>query len=281
MKNFIKIFILFLFVGAIINTYAFQIKDEIYAIVGNRIILKSSIQKRATLENITFDNALNQLIEENLLLYETKKENITASSKEVNQKLNKIKEQFPSSSDFIKLLNKNGFSDIKQFKQYLREQIEIEKLIQQNVVNKIQISPVEIAQRMKSISSGELLQLKTISFTNKPDEENFIKDFNAHHSEEIKKMQDIGWINIGELNPKIAKLIAQTSKGKLSKPLKNSTNKWTVFYVEDIQENNLKNIYIQAREAIFKDRYTKKLDQYIRSLKKQIPITISPNLNSG
>ncbi|MCL5409008.1 MAG: SurA N-terminal domain-containing protein [Candidatus Omnitrophica bacterium] len=273
MKKFIKIFILLGFIALISKTYAFQIENEVYAIVGNKIILKSAIEQRANLENITFDSALKQLIEEDMLLYEADKKNIKVSSSQVNERLQQIEKGFPSTSEFETFLRKNGFSSIKKFKKYLKKQIKVENLIQEEVVSKIQILPIEISRKMESMNIGKMVMLRTISFNNKKDAQNFIKSFNKNPSEEIKKMQNIGWVNIDQLNSSVEKIVEKIPKGSFSVPLKNSDN-WTLFYVEDIKENNLKNIYIQAREEIFKKEYPEKLDQYIQKLKKQIPITI-------
>lgn len=271
MKTIIKIFILSVLMAFVINAYALQIQDQVYAIVGNKIILQSAIQKRAALENIPFDTALHQLIEENLLLYEADQEQIKVPSNEVLQRLNQIKKGFPSTSDFLKFLNKNGFSSVKSFKEYLKEQIKVENLIQQNVVKNIQISPVEIAKKMENMNIGKILNLRTMTFNNKKDAEDFIKKFNT--SDEISKMQNIGWVNIDELNTVTAKIVENTPKGTLSQPFENS-GQWTVFYVAGIKENNLKDIYTQAREEILKEKYPKELNKYILKLKKQIPITI-------
>lgn len=274
MKKFIKTFVLFGFIIAIASAYAFQKKDEVYAIVGNKVIMKNTIQKRANLENIPFDSALKQLIEEDMLLYEADKEKIKVSSPAITQRLNEIEKKFPSSSEFLKFLIKNGFPDIKSFKKYLSAQLKIESLIQKNVVSKIQISPVEIFKEMQGINPGKMLMLKTMSFPSKKDAEAFVKEFNKNPSKEIDKMQDIGWVNVKELNADVVKVIASTSKGKISPPLK-SSNKWTVFYVENIKENTIKDIYIKAREKIFKEKYQKQLNQYIHSLKNKIPVTIA------
>ncbi|MCL5674745.1 MAG: hypothetical protein M1501_03250 [Candidatus Omnitrophica bacterium] len=273
MKKIIKTFILFGLIVSVVSSYAFQKEDEVYVIVGDKVILKSIIQQRAALENIPFDNAMKQLIEENLLLYEADKENIKVPPDEITKRLNEIEKKFPSSPDFLKFLHKNNFTDIKKFKNYLGEQLKVDNLIQKDVVRKIQISPVEIAREMKGINPGKTLMLRTMSFTTKNDEEDFVKEFHKNPSGEINKMQNIGWININELTVDIAKVIDNTPKGELSPPLKNS-NQWTVFYVEDIKGTTLKDVYIQAREEIFKEKYHKQLDLFILGLKKQIPVTI-------
>jgi foldase protein PrsA len=93
---------------------------------------------------ISKDALLTQLINRKILLDEAQKNKYTAESDEVEEQLNIIKSQFTSEQEFDEVLKSQGLT-LKAIKQQLAEQIIINKLIEEEVTAKIEVSEKEIA----------------------------------------------------------------------------------------------------------------------------------------
>jgi len=92
---------------------------------------------------ITKDAFLDQMINVKLLLQEAKKQAIVISEGEIEEEINNLKEQAPTEEAFEQLLEQSNMG-IEQLKQQLREQLTINKLLDETVNSKIEIRDSKI-----------------------------------------------------------------------------------------------------------------------------------------
>ena len=140
------------------------LSDQIAAYVGKDVILESEVR-----ENMAFlandpaaqqmftntgelrDYVLNELISQRLILIEAEDESISISNEEiktiVEQKIQEIKERYPSEADFLKDLQKNNIT-LEELKAYneenLRTQLIMQRLVEKKIAAKIVVSPITV-----------------------------------------------------------------------------------------------------------------------------------------
>jgi parvulin-like peptidyl-prolyl isomerase len=246
-------------------------QNKMVAIVGNKPVFENDVIRKCKIENIDYSTSLNLLIEEKLLLYWAEKENIEVKDEEIKNEIERIKRSFSKYEDFYNYL-KNAGMNISQFEEEVADSIKIKKLIREKIINKIQISPVEISEEMKKI------ELKYYEyefyfkwFDNKETCEKFIKEFNE---DELKKME-YAKLKSSEIIEEILNVIECMKEGNLSEPF-NVKGKWIVIYLKEKTplEIDKYKIYREAKDRIFKIKYSTLYKDYIEKLKNLTPIKI-------
>lgn len=246
-------------------------QNKIVVIVGNKPIFENDVIKKSTVEKIDYKTSLNLLIEEKLLLYQAEKKNIEVNEEEIKNEIEKMKKNFSNSNDFYHYLKKSG-RDISQLKEEIANSLKIKKLIRYEIINKIQISPVEIAKEIEKIESNFCeYEFYFKWFDNKEDCEKFVENFNQDRINEM----DFAKLKSSEVIEEILNIIEKIEKGKLTKPV-NINNKWIVIYLKDKTQLAFDKyeIYRQAKDRIFKIRYSILYKDYIEELKKSTPIKV-------
>lgn len=92
----------------------------------------------AQMKTVRMD-VLNNLINRELLNQESKKEKITVTDEQVNEKLSKIKQRFKGDAEFKEMLTKMKLTEA-QIKTQLKEDLAIQTLIDKQVVEKITVT---------------------------------------------------------------------------------------------------------------------------------------------
>lgn len=259
-----KILIVFFFL-----LFSLFCEDKIVALVGNKVIFESEIIKRVNEEKIPYSISLEKLIEEKLLLYRAEKEGIGVSEDEIKNEIKKIKENFPSNKEFYNYLKKQGLT-ITKLKDRIKDTIKINKLIRKEIIDRIRISPVEIDQEIKKIENSLKEYEFYFKFFNTKDEcEKFIKEFKK------EKLKEMEYANLKsfEIMDEILSEIEKMEKDNLSNPIKIKNN-WVVVYLVNIKKAEMDKyeIYKQAKEKIFKTKYSSLYKDYIQKLKNSIPV---------
>ena len=152
---------LFIFILTSSSVLYAEAVDGIAAVVGNQIILKSEIETNyqelkassALGENVTKENILRLLIEEKLITEKAERDDITASDGEIEMQLERVMQniiaQFPTYQDFLTVLQKEGLSvdELKErYRDQIAKQVVRDKLLQQEVFSKIDVSEYEKRQ---------------------------------------------------------------------------------------------------------------------------------------
>ncbi|MCM8785304.1 MAG: SurA N-terminal domain-containing protein [Candidatus Omnitrophica bacterium] len=261
MKKFFILFLIFVFV-------IFG-QDKVIVVVGNKPVFESEIIYRSKRDKIDPSLALQILIEEKLLLYQAEKNKIEVSKKEIKDELNMIKKSFPSLEEFYEYLKQRQIK-IQQLEQEIENNLKIRKLIRNEIISKIEITPFEIANEVKKIEQ-EYNEYEFFFkwFDSEKESERFVEKFNL---DSLKEM-DFAKLKSSEILDEIIEEISKLEKGKLTSPIKVG-EKWIVIYLQDKKELNPDKIekYRQAKDRIFKIKYSNLYKEYIEKLKKQIPI---------
>jgi len=153
--------LLFICILTISSVLYAEVVDGIAAIVGNQIILKSEVETNyqelktssALGENVTKENILHLLIEEKLIIEKAERDDISASDGEIEMQLERVMQniiaQFPTYQDFLTVLQKEGLSvdELKErYRDQITKQVVRDKLLQQEVFSKIDVSEYEKRQ---------------------------------------------------------------------------------------------------------------------------------------
>jgi peptidyl-prolyl cis-trans isomerase SurA len=140
------------------------LSDQVAAFVGDDVILESEVR-----ENMSFlandpvaqqmfndtdelrDYVLDELISQRLILIEAKNESISVAEDQVlqivEQRIEEIKERYPSEADFLKDLEENNITlqDLKQYnEENIRTQMITQRLVERKIATKITISPITV-----------------------------------------------------------------------------------------------------------------------------------------
>ncbi|OIN99317.1 hypothetical protein COY52_02695 [Candidatus Desantisbacteria bacterium CG_4_10_14_0_8_um_filter_48_22] len=134
--------------------YAAQVVERIVAKVNDEVIFKSELDEyvrnaRAQMgdritgsESELARKALDQMIEEKILLQEAKKEDIEATEDDLKTALQNIRDKFPSKDEFDREMKKQGMT-LADLQETLKKQVKILRLIEKNVKRKIQVTSGE------------------------------------------------------------------------------------------------------------------------------------------
>lgn len=227
---------------------------------GDKIILKD-ITSKLLISN--FNQTLEELIEERLLLQEAKKRNITVTDNELYSFIDNIKKRFGSDEEFKKELKRINLTE-KEYYQMIKNKLIADKTILATLNVNIGDEDAkkyydENPQQFKIPMALKLRQIFVL--TEKEAEDiilaldagaDFIKLASAKNADEnLKKNSgDIGYITKGMLVPEIEKEVFSTPKGKYTKPLKTG-NGYSIIMVEDIRDE--RNVAFEEVKDIIKN----------------------------
>jgi len=129
--------------------------EQVIATVNDEIITNHELeQKYDQLPDqyklfITKDDFLDQIINVKLLLQEAKKQAIIVSEDEIETEIDNLKKQAPTEEAFEELLKQQNM-DLNELKKQLDEQLAINKLLNQTVISKIEITESKIREYYKN-----------------------------------------------------------------------------------------------------------------------------------
>lgn len=205
----VEIFLLVtLFCFLIAISFGEELLDRIVAKVGNEIILESELNEQvgmylaqtgATLDSTQLkelkNRILEQMIDNKILLAETKRDSIEVKKSELNEALGRaieeIKARFPTEEEFQKRLVEEGKTEegLKRgLEGEVKDRLLIQKLLDKRIRPKVEVSPKEVEEFYKTHKDSlptepEKVRIAHILVTVKPGEEEVIK---AH-----KKMEEV------------------------------------------------------------------------------------------
>ncbi|MCX7905224.1 MAG: peptidyl-prolyl cis-trans isomerase [Elusimicrobiales bacterium] len=268
----------------ITNLYS---QNQIVAEVNGEKITLKDISSKLLISN--FNQTLQELIEEKLLLQEAKKRNINIPSSELKQFIDNIKKRFSSEEEFKKELKRINLTE-KEYEQLIKNKLIADKTIL-TILN-INITD-EDAQKYYSSNPEQFkipaaLKLRQIFVLTEKEAQDLIFALEAgadflklaslkNSDENLKKSSgDLGYITKGMLVPEIEKEVFSTPKGKYTKPLKTG-NGYSIIMVEDIREEKIipfedvKNI---IKNSIINNIINSNRKNVIEDLKKSANIEI-------
>lgn len=237
--------------------------------------------------------AIEQLIEDKLILSEAKKLNIEVSDKEINARLEEVKRNFGSEEDFENAILDQRMT-IKDLKARYKEQMMTRKLIDQNVGARIAITPIDVNNYYNShlgeFAQEEALKLRNILIRPKDDSDvqralDLAKDIEkklkdgADFAQAAKAYSEgpgageggmIGYVKKGDLLPEIETVVFNLKEGEVSDIIQTSLG-YHIFKLEEKREARtltLREARRDAEEAIFREKIKEKIKDWVESLKK-------------
>lgn len=221
-------------------------QNQVVAEVNGEKILLKDITAKLLIAN--FNQTLEELIEEKLLLQEAKKRNIILTDDEFNTFIDSIKKRFASDDEFKKEIKRINLTE-KEYYQIIKNRLLADKallaLLNINITD-------EDAKRYYDQNPHQFIipqafKLRQIFVLSEKEAEDimialdagadFIKLASIKNANENLKQNagDIGYISKGMLAPEIEKEIFSTPKGSYTKPLKIGDG-YSIIMVEDIRE---------------------------------------------
>jgi len=245
------------------------------------------------------EQALEQLIENKLILQEAIALGVEMSDKAVVEKIHEIKSRFKNEGDLLAVLKAEGTS-YESFSDQVREQLLIKAFISKEVTSKVVVSPREIeafyVTHKKSFSDQAKVHLFHIMIRKNPEnallaketalqiattlelgEESFeelAKNFSEGPSAE--KGGDLGFVSRGQLILALEEAAFSLEEGELS-DLIEIDEAYHILWakeVEPLRTRTLKEVADQVENEVFRDKASKIHLHWIASLKKKSFINI-------
>ena len=300
---------LFIFILTISSVLYAEAVDGIAAVVGNQIILKSEIETNyqelkassALGENVTKENILRLLIEEKLITEKAERDDITASDGEIEMQLERVMQniiaQFPTYQDFLTVLQKEGLSvdELKErYRDQIAKQVVRDKLLQQEVFSKIDVSEYEKRQyfethldsfpdrpkmvkiaeiSIKPAMGSESLDEALKKIENIQDELNKGADFETlaqTYSDCTSAAQggDLGYFSRGQMVPEFEEAAFALEIGEVGEPVLTEFG-YHLIRVDDKRDGEIKARHILVEASISdsdKDMITQLVDEVYQKL---------------
>ncbi|MCM8815847.1 MAG: SurA N-terminal domain-containing protein, partial [Candidatus Omnitrophica bacterium] len=215
--------------------------------------------------------ALLQLIEENLLIIQAKKEGISVKKEEVDNRFNFIVDQWNKRGiDFYKFIRENELT-VEQYKEIIAEDLQKEKLISEKIHAKIKVSPLEISKKMSEMPQEKQLLIYKKSFSETSAAESFIAEIKTDRAY-LEKMESTGWINISKIDTALISELYAAGKG--TPVIKKLPEKTIVYILAEEKNNSPEERYKRAYQEIRQEKFVKEYSKYLDSLAEKIPIKI-------
>ena len=282
--------------------YPIYAQDQIVAVVNNEIVTQKDLNdflnfmsmqlsrqyKDKALEdkiNSIKSDLLNRLIEDRLILQEAKKENVEVDSNRVKAKINEIKKQYHSDTEFQEELMKQGLTQA-DIENKIREQFLMFSIVERKVRSKISIKPDEVTEfyekNKKDFNSGEERDLEAYSLEN----EDLAQSF-SYSLRTGKKPEDLATrypftvnsLNVrkgDELRSEIEEVVFKLGLNETSGPIK-IDDKYYVFRLVEIippQELTLAQVQNKISTFLFERKMQEEFTRWLDDLKKQSYIKI-------
>lgn len=274
MKPYTVFFIAGLFILSSVSLYC---ADQTVAFVGNKVILKSEVEQGMKADGVEFNESLNRVISEKLLLSEAENIGIEIQEEEILNEIADVKKKFPDEAAFQKQLKEDNLTH-RAFKEKIKERLLAKKLIGQKVMNEISISTSELMKVYKEEKGkyGIEYYLEGKDFDTNEKAEQFYLSWNDKSESEMEK---IGWIRENELLPHVYVEIKDLKEGQISKSVLVS-KKWHIFLVKEIKKEEMseERLFGIVKNQVFNRKFNEKISQLIEEIKKKIPVKI---LNEG
>ena len=237
-------------------------------------------------------NALNQLIERNLLLQEAKHKGLKVADQELENKETEIRKDYPK-GEFEKVLA-SRFIDYGRWRQNLREDLVIQKLIESSTANapvtdfvvsryyerkfsQYQI-PVQVRARQIVVRTEQEARAARESLLQGED---FAKL--AHRislSPDAEQGGDLGFFPAGVMPREFDQVVFSLPPGQIS-PVVKSPYGYHLFRVEEIREGKTlteAQVRDQIRETLGRELREKSYQDWLKRLKEKAEIRINQSL---
>lgn len=299
--------VIFLLLSIQLTAYNLQAyaQDKIIAVVNNEVITQKDLNdfinfmgmqlsreyKGRDLENKIESmkkDLLDKLIEDRIILQESKKNNIAVDESRIKARINEIKKRYGTDQEFQNDLGRQGMSQADLEKK-IREQFLMYNIIEQKIRSKIIVRPDEVTsfynENKKELVTPEEKQLDAITLENLDQATSF--SYNLKRGERLEDLAMRYPITINKLNynegVELRKEIESTVKNlaitEVSDPVK-LDDKYCVFRLNTIippKQLSLSEAQEKIHEFLFNSKMQEELAKWLDELKSKSYIKISQN----
>jgi len=284
-----------LFLLVLLNLFSFQslnfaFEDKVVAIVNKDVITQEELDNYIIFlrmqmsaeqwhqNNITKAKALENLIEDKIIVQEAQRKQIKTDDSAVEQRINKIKASFASIGEFEEALMTEGIS-LTELKKRIKEQLLINKVLTEEIRSRIIVSPKEVTdyyqQHIEEYKIPQRVLVESI-FVEQEDLANRIYN-SLKNGEDFSKLQkdystkeSLGLISKGEMRKDLDEFIFNLQSGEVSSPFKTEEG-YFIFLVKDKYPQEYKRLLdVQAdiTDKIANMKYNLLLKSWLDKLKK-------------
>ncbi|MDP3143333.1 MAG: SurA N-terminal domain-containing protein [Candidatus Omnitrophota bacterium] len=236
-------------------------------------------------------DAVERLIEDRLLVQEAKNKKIVIEPQLVDRRIEEMKTQFATSEDFEKTILSEGLN-LNDLKRKINEQLLMRQIVEQEVKEKIFVSPTEITAfyegHKNEIMEFEKADADSIFIPFGDSEGNAQKKADEALSE-IKKgisfsevarkysySPSIGMIGRGQLKKEIEDVIFKLKKGEYSSIVKTEQG-FYIFKLKDIlppKQLSMNEAQGQIQRIVFAEKFERKFSEWLDSLKSNAYVNV-------
>jgi parvulin-like peptidyl-prolyl isomerase len=284
------------------------LQDKLVAVVNDEIITESDVKEYLNFLYLQIssqykqdelnkkmreaeESAIEQLIEERLILQEAKRQNIKVDDEIIEARLQRIKDNFTSDEEFNLYLQMHKLTPA-DLKTKIAEQILMREIIELEVRSKIFVHPQEVTNyytaHLDEFQEVEKLDLDSIFIRiNDSKEEaekkvqeilnllNAGQDF-AELREKYSDMPALGIVKKGELNKEIENIVFKLKINEVSVPIQTNTG----FYLFKLKERippgeiKLREVREQIYRTIFDQKFQARFTEWLDRLKENAYILV-------
>jgi len=251
--------------------------------------LSSGLEEASGQEREVIKEILNQLVDEELVLEEAEKRELSVTQRELADRIAEIRRDYPGRS-FEEMLIKEYIS-FDEWKASLKRNLLIRKTIEIELGSRLVLDSKELGS-LSELYKTELIhpslyKVKHVSFLDKDEAQAVLKtirngrDFDlAAATQKIKNLPTSGWIDLRYLPPEIGQAIEQTKTGDVSEVVE-SYYGYSIFKVIEIKPGRPMTpkeaeAFLQRRALTLQEEEL--YVQWIQELKQKAAIKINPAL---
>jgi peptidyl-prolyl cis-trans isomerase SurA len=241
---------------------------------------------------------LSKVIDDKLILSEAKRKQVILKDEEVDAMMADVRNKFPSRDAFLSALEEQGMTEKKLWNRF-RDQLITQKLVSYEVKSKVSVSPGEVSEYYKAHSEdfkrGDRVKLQQIlvRFTTRSEQEakalaedilaklsagGSFEELAKAHSEgsEAAEGGQMGWIEKGQLMGEIDEKVFALQAGQTTGAIQSSLG-YHIFKVverEQVSVKPISEVRTQIQDILFKEKLKTRLEDWMKSLKKNAYISI-------
>lgn len=242
---------------------------------------------------------LKQIIEDKLILSRAKELNVKVLDEDIDDKLEFIKDSFPSEDAFYETLQTQGIT-VANLKGRYRDQIMMKKIVNFEIKSKVSVLPSEIAGyyekhreefkqdtkyrvrhiliKAKDEVDFELAEVETQGIYDKLKDGYGFAMAAKEYSQGPNREQggDMGYIGQGEMLEELDRAIFELEPGEFSNPIKSSIG-YHILKVEDVKYSgyfSLEQVKEDIEKHLFQKELKEKLEEWLAELRSEAYISI-------
>ncbi|MGD9157512.1 MAG: peptidylprolyl isomerase [Desulfobacteraceae bacterium] len=232
---------------------------------------------------------INKIVEKKLILEYGNKNGITISEDELETAVKEVRQEYPE--DVFNQMLLKRYIDFKEWKNSLREELLINKIVNTTIENSVNVTFEETKdyyeRHLEEFRHPRMIQVRQIVTKTREDMDKVLDLLKNGKSmpelareysiaPEAEKEGMLGWISEGQLDETIDKFIFSLKEKKISKMLE-SPYGFHIFEIIDMKEEGIKEfpeaikeieskISMEKREIMFK--------KWLEGLKKEFPVRV-------